>query len=192
MNNNKSTQRVVLGIYRNRLALESAVGELRAAGFRNSDISALLPSSSTSRDFAHTRSTKAPEGATFGAASGAILGGTLGWLVGIGALTLPGIGALVAAGPIVGALAGAGTVGTVGGIAGALIGMDMPEYEAKRYEGKIQEGGLLLSVHCDNEDWEARAEEIFERTGAFDVSITGEASVPKQDLVEDFPVNPRF
>ena len=148
---------------------------LRAAGYRNTDISVLFPENEGTKDFAHEKGTKAPEGATTGAGTGAVLGGALGWLAGIGALAIPGVGPLIAAGPIMAALAGVGVGGAVGGIAGALIGMGIPEYEAKRYEGRIREGGILLSVHSDNSEWTKRAKEILEQTGAQDVSSAGEA-----------------
>src|SRR5881227_423765 len=145
------------GIYRDRISVDSAVDALRAADFRNTDISVLFPENEGTKDFAVEKQTKAPEGTTTGATSGAVIGGGLGWLVGIGALAIPGLGPLIAAGPIVAALAGAGAVGTLGGIVGAMVGMGIPEYEAKRYEGRIREGGLLLSVHCDQDDWVKRA-----------------------------------
>jgi hypothetical protein len=165
----------VFGIYRDRANAEEAVDALRAAGFRNSDVSALLPDNVGTKDFAHEKNTKAPEGTTTGAATGGILGGALGWLAGIGALAIPGVGPLIAAGPIVGALAGVGAGGAVGGLIGALVGMGIPEYEAKRYEGRVREGGILLSVHCDDSQWVKRAKEILKNTGADDVSSTGEA-----------------
>jgi hypothetical protein len=165
----------VFGIYSSYGQVESGVDALRAAGFRNTDISVLFPENVGSKDFAHKKGTKAPEGATTGASTGALIGGGLGWLAGIGALAIPGLGPFIAAGPIMAALAGAGVGGAVGGIAGALIGMGIPEYEAKRYEGRVKEGGILLSVHSDNSDWTKRAKEILERTGAQDISSTGEA-----------------
>jgi len=166
----------VFGIYRDRQHAEQAVDALRAAGFRNSDVSVLLPDNVGTKDFAHEKSTKLPEGAATGGASGAALGGALGWLAGIGALAIPGVGPFIAAGPIMGALAGAGVGGAVGGLVGALVGMGIPEYEAKRYEGRVREGGILLSVHADNSDWVKRAKEILKQTGAEDISSTGEAS----------------
>jgi len=166
----------VFGIYSNYAGVESAVDALKAAGFRNTDISVLFPENVGTKDFAHEKRTKAPEGATTGAGTGAVLGGALGWLAGIGALAIPGVGPFIAAGPIMGALAGVGVGGAIGGIAGALIGMGIPEYEAKRYEGRIREGGILLSVHSDNSEWTKRAKQILEQTGAQDVSSTGEAS----------------
>jgi len=166
----------VLGIYRDRAHVETGVDTLVENGFRSEDISVLLPENVGTKDFAHEKNTKAPEGATTGAGTGAVVGGTLGLLAGIGALAIPGLGPFIAAGPIMGALAGAGTGGAVGGIIGALIGMGIPEYEAKRYEGMIKGGRVLLSVHCDNSDWTKRAKEILERTGAEDISSTGEAS----------------
>src|SRR5260370_15495445 len=165
----------VFGIYSSYGQVESAVDALRAAGFRNTDISVLFPENVGYKDFDHKKGTKAPEGATAGAGTGALIGGGLGWLAGIGALAIPGLGPFIAAGPIMAALAGAGVGGAVGGIAGALIGMGIPEYEAKRYEGRVKEGGILLSVHSDNSDWTKRAKEILERTGAQDISSTGEA-----------------
>src|SRR6266576_2570243 len=126
----------VYGIYRNVPQVERAVNTLREQGFRNTDISVLLPENEGTKDFAHKKNTKAPEGAATGAGSGAVLGGTLGWLTGIGALAIPGLGPFIAAGPIVAALAGVGVGGAIGGITGALIGLGIPEYEAKRYEGR--------------------------------------------------------
>jgi hypothetical protein len=165
----------VFGIYRDQASLENAIVALRDANYRASDISVLFPEGSKTREFAHEKGTKAPEGATTGAATGAVLGGTLGWLAGIGALAIPGLGPFIAAGPIMAALAGAGVGGATGGLVGALVGLGMPEYEAKRYEGRVKEGGILISVHCDDSDWAKRAKEILERTGAQDVSSTGEA-----------------
>jgi len=165
----------VFGIYGTRAQVEQAVDQLRAAGFRATDISVLFPTNVGTKEFAHEKHTKAPEGAAAGATSGAVIGGTLGWLVGIGALAIPGLGPFVAAGPIVAALSGVGAGAAVGGIAGALIGMGIPEYEAKRYEGLIKGGGILLSVHSDDHKWTKSAKEILERTGADDVSSTAEA-----------------
>jgi len=165
----------VFGIYPDRLSTENGVAALKEAGFRNTDISVLFPENVGTKDFAHEKSTKAPEGVATGASSGAVIGGTLGWLVGIGALAIPGLGPFIAAGPLMGALAGVGAGGVVGGIAGALIGMGIPEYEAKRYEGRIKGGGVLLSVHSDNDDWTRRAKQILEDTGAQDISSTSEA-----------------
>jgi Protein of unknown function (DUF3341) len=164
----------VFGIYRDRLGLENGVSALQQAGFRNTDISALFPENEGTKDFAHEKHTKAPEGTATGAGTGAVVGGTLGWLAGIGALAIPGVGPLIAAGPIVAALAGAGAGGAIGGLTGALVGMGIPEYEAKRYEGRVKEGGVLLSVHSDNSDWTRKAKDILERTGAEDISSAGE------------------
>jgi hypothetical protein len=174
----------VFGIYPSLTSVEIGVDELKSVGFRNTDISVLFPESAGTRDFAHEKNTKAPEGAATGAGTGVVLGGALGWLMGIGALAIPGIGPFIAAGPIVAALAGAGVAGTVGGIAGGLIGMGIPEYEAKRYEGQLKNGGILLSVHSDNSDWTKRAKEILKRTGAQDIASAGEASAdePADDL----------
>ena len=169
----------VFGIYTDRSSVDRAVEALKTAGFSNNDVSALFPENKGTKDFAHEKNTKAPEGATTGAGTGALLGGGLGWLVGIGALAIPGLGPFIAAGPIMAALAGAGVGGAVGGLTGALIGMGIPEYEAKRYEGRVQDGGILLSVHSDSSNVTKRAKEILERTGAQDISSTGEASGDK-------------
>ena len=142
----------VFGIYPSITSVEIGVDELKSAGFRNTDISILFPESAGTRDFAHEKNTKAPEGATTGAGTGVILGGALGWLMGIGALAIPGMGPFIAAGPVMTALAGAGVGGTVCGIAGALIELGIPEYEAKRYEGRVKDGGILLSVHSERPD----------------------------------------
>src|SRR5689334_6264510 len=171
----------VFGIYPNRTSVEAAVEAFKAAGFRNTDISVLFPENEGTKDFAHEKNTKAPEGAATGAASGAVVGGGLGWLAGIGALAIPGLGPFIAAGPIMAALAGVGAGGAIGGLTGALIGMGIPEYEAKRYEGRVKDGGILLSVHSDDSDWTKRAKAILERTGAQDVSSTGEATADKDD-----------
>lgn len=172
-------KKAVFGIYTNRTSVENGVDALKAAGFSNVDISVLFPNKEGSKDFAHEKSTKAPEGAATGAGTGAVVGGGLGWLVGIGALAIPGLGPFIAAGPIVAALAGMGVGGAVGGLTGALIGMGIPEYEAKRYEGRVKDGGILLSVQSDNSDETKRAKEILERTGAQDISSTSEAAGEK-------------
>lgn len=174
MNKDNKFNKAVFGIYKTRGAVEAAVDQLKTNGFRNSDVSVLLPSNAATNDFAHEKATKAPEGAATGAASGAVLGGGLGWLVGVGALAIPGIGPFVAAGPIVAAIAGAGVGGTVGGVTGALIGMGVPEYEAKRYESYVKDGGILLSVHVENSDYEKRAKEILELSGAESIDTKSE------------------
>jgi hypothetical protein len=166
----------VFGIYPTYASVESGVQALQTAGFRNEDISVLMPENVGSKDFAHEKGTKAPEGAATGAGAGAVVGGALGVLAGIGLLAVPGLGPFIAAGPIMAGLAGLGVGGAVGGIAGALIGMGIPEYEAKRYEGRVKEGGILLSVHSDSSEWTKRAKEVLQRTGAQDISSTGEAS----------------
>src|SRR6202158_1908625 len=166
----------VFGIYPSYASVENGVDALRSAGFRNEDISALFPEGTGTKEFAHEKNTKAPEGATTGAGSGALVGGAMGWLLGIGAIAIPGLGPFIAAGPIMAALAGAGVGGAVGGIAGALIGMGIPEYEAKRYEGRVKDGGILISIHCEDSDWKKRAKQILEATGAQHISATSEAS----------------
>jgi hypothetical protein len=172
----------VFGIYVNRLDVDRAVEALKTRGFSNNDVSALFPENQGTKDFAHEKHTKAPEGATAGAGTGALLGGGLGWLAGMGALAIPGLGPFIAAGPIVAALAGAGVGGAVGGLTGALVGMGIPEYEAKRYEGRVKDGGILLSVHSDTSDRTKQAKEILEHTGAQDISSTGEASGDKKTV----------
>lgn len=171
-----SKNNAVFGIYPDRASVEEAVESLRAAGFRNTDISVLFQDNQGTKDFAHEKNTKAPEGAATGGILGGISGGVLGWLTGIGALAIPGLGPLIAAGPIVAALAGVGAVGAVGGIIGGLAGMGVPEYEAKRFEGRIKQGGVLMSVHCDDNDWVKRAKDILHRTGAEGVDSTTESS----------------
>src|SRR5665647_3102259 len=180
---NKKT--AVFGLYTGRMAVERAVETLVKAGFSNNAISVLLADNESTKDFAHEKHTKAPEGTTTGVATGGVVGGTLGLLAGLGALAIPGVGPFLAAGPIMGALAGLGVGGAVGGLVGALVGMGIPEYEAKRYEGRVKDGGILLSVHSDDSAWTKKAKEILERTGAQDVSSTGEASAEK---VEKNPV----
>ena len=174
MTGNKKT--AVFGIYTTVADADRATDSLVSSGFSASDISALLPENLGSKQIGTEKATKAPEGAAAGACSGAVLGGTLGLLAGIGALAIPGVGPLIAAGPIMAALAGIGVGGAVGGFTGALIGLGIPEYEAKRYEGRIQKGAILLSVHCDTSDEIKRAKEVMKRTGAEDISSTGESS----------------
>jgi hypothetical protein len=167
--------RVVYGIYRDRAQVGRAVDKLLAAGFRREDISILLPENLGTKEFGHEKHTKAPEGTVTGATAGGVVGGTLGLLAGVGALTIPGLGPFLAGGPIMAALAGVGAGGVVGGLVGALAGIGIPEYEAKRYEGLLKRGAILMSVHCDNPDWGARAKDLMKDTGAEDVSSTGEA-----------------
>jgi hypothetical protein len=155
------------------------VEDLKSSGFSNDDVSALFPDKRGSRDFAHEQGTKAPEGATAGAGAGALLGGGLGWLAGIGALAIPGVGPLIAAGPILGALGGAAVGAATGGLAGALVGYGIPEIEAKRYEGKVQGGNILLSVHAEDGKQVDLAKEIFERHRAEDIAYTGESKPPR-------------
>lgn len=168
----------VWGIYGSRLALETAIDRLRESGFLSSDISVLLPENLGPKDLVTEKSTKAPEGATAGAGSGVIIGGALGWLAGIGALAIPGLGPFIAAGPLVASLAGIGLGGVVGGITGALIGAGIPEYEAKRYEGRLSKGGILISIHCETTDEITRAREIMERTAGEDISVSAEEPAP--------------
>ncbi len=156
----------------------AVVDRLKAAGFTASDISVLAPDKDGTKTFAVDNQTKAPEGAATGVGTGALLGGGLGWLAGIGALAIPGVGPLIAAGPIMAALSGIAVGAAVGGIAGALIGMGIPEIEAKRYEGKVKDGNILISVHAENSDEVSEAKGIFERAHATDISTGSEASAP--------------
>jgi hypothetical protein len=153
------------------------INQLRTAGFKNEDVSVLLPDQGATRDFAHEQHTKAPEGAAAGAVAGGLLAGALGWLVGIGSLAIPGVGPFIAAGPILAALGGAAAGGAVGVLAGALIGLGIPEYEAKQYEGKVKGGNILISVHTEDSTQRDVAKEIFECSQAADISYTGEARV---------------
>jgi hypothetical protein len=177
----------VFGIYQTQADVEYAVDALRAESFRNTDISVLFPENAGTKDFAVEKNTKAPEGTVAGVTTGGVIGGILGWLTGIGALAIPGVGPFIAAGPIVAAIAGVGMGGAVGGVAGALIGMGIPEYEAKRYEGRIKDGGILLSVHCDDNNWITKAKNILERTGAQDIASAGEASADWQKSDKPMP-----
>ena len=156
---------------------ERIVESLKTAGFSNTDISALFPDTQGTKDFAHEKNTKAPEGAATGAGAGGLMGGAVGWLAGIGALAIPGIGPFVAAGPIMAMLGGAAVGATLGGITGALVGMGIPEYEAKRYEGKLKAGNILISVHSENSAETSRAEAIFKQAGAQDIATSSEAAV---------------
>ncbi len=176
------------GIYKTVSQAEHAVDRMLAAGFSNNDISVLLPDSQSSKEFAHEKNTKAPEGTATGVATGGTIGGTLGLLAGIGALAIPGLGPFIAAGPIMGALAGLGVGGAVGGLIGALVGMGIPEYEAKRYEGRVKDGGVLLSVHCNSSEEVTRAKELLKQTGAEDIASAGEAGVSKHDKTVSEPV----
>src|SRR2546422_8496571 len=169
--------KAVFCIARSETQAMTIVDQLKTAGFSNNDISALLPDKTGTRDFAHEQHTKAPEGAATGAGTGGVLGGALGWMVGIGALAIPGLGPFIAAGPIMAALSGAAAGAALGGVTGALIGLGIPEYEAKRYEGKLKEGNLLISVHADDSTERDRAKEIFEEAGAEDIAYTEEARV---------------
>ena len=164
----------VFGIYRDAAQAESSVDTLLRAGFSSADISVLLPDSRGTRDFALHKETKAPEGATTGVTAGGVIGGALGVLVGIGSLAIPGVGPLIAAGPIVAGLAGLGVGGALGGIVGALVGMGIPEFEARRYEGRVKDGGVLLSVHCETAGEVQRAKEVLTETGAEDIAAATE------------------
>jgi len=181
------SKKSVLCIVNSELQAAGIVDRLKEEGFSNNDISALFPDTTGTRDFAVEKGTKAPEGAAAGAGTGAVLGGALGWLAGIGALAIPGVGPFVAAGPIAAALSGAAVGGAVGGIAGSLVGMGIPEYEAKRFEGKVKQGGILLSVHTDDSEQVKLAKQIFKEAQAQDICTAGEASVDRKSSAEDKP-----
>jgi len=170
------------GIFKTRSQAETCVDNLMAAGFRSDDISLLAPDQKVTHELPTEKNTKAPEAATTGATTGGAVGGTLGLLAGIGALAIPGLGPFIAAGPIMGALAGLGVGAATGGLIGALVGLGIPEYEAKRYEGRVREGGILVSVHCDDSDWTKRAKDILERSGGEDVSSAGEKAASTHNV----------
>jgi len=167
----------VFGIFKSRAAAESTIDLLLSSGYRSDDVSVLAPDQKTTKEMATEKNTKAPEGTAVGAGTGGAVGGTLGLLAGIGALAIPGLGPFIAAGPIMGALAGLGVGAAAGGLIGALVGMGIPEYEAKRYEGRVKNGGILVSVHCDNSDWVSKAEDLLKQAGAEDISSSGEKAV---------------
>lgn len=171
----------VYAIFKTEEQLINAVERLQEEGFRADDVSVLLPDMASRREFGHVKASKVPEGAAAGLTAGAAIGGTLGWLAGIGAIAIPGVGPFIAAGPVMGLLAGLGTGSSVGALTGALVGLGIPEYEAKRFEGQLREGRFLISVHCDNDEWADRAEDILEACGGDDVGTKTEAAA-------DFPV----
>jgi hypothetical protein len=183
------SKKSVFCIATSREQADRIVNQLKSANFSNNDISVLFPDKDSTRDFAHEKNTKAPEGAAAGAGTGGVIGGALGWVAGIGLLTIPGVGPFVAAGPIMAALGGAAIGAAAGGIAGGLIGMGIPELEAKRYEGKVKAGNLLISVHTESSEEISRAKEIFKNAGAEDICTTGEASTPKERQASNRPAH---
>jgi len=168
----------VFCIAKNTVQAERIIEQLQAGAFTPSDISVLMADKTGTRDFAVEHNTKAPEGAATGATTGAVVGGVLGWLAGIGTLAIPGLGPLIAAGPIMAALSGAAAGGTLGGITGSLIGLGIPEFEAKKYEGRVKAGSVLISVHSQNSAETDRAKRIFESAGGEDISTASEAALP--------------
>lgn len=178
----------VFCIAASELIANNIVGNLKSAGFSNNDISVLFPDKSSTRDFAHEKNTKAPEGATIGAGSGGVVGGALGLLAGIGLLAIPGVGPFIAAGPIMAALSGIAVGAAIGGIAGALIGMGIPELEAKRYEGKVKDGNILISVHAETSEEVTSAKKIFTDARATDISSAGESNAPGAKAESTRPV----
>ena len=189
MSNDKRTS--VFGIYTTLAAADHAADELIRRVFTRSDISVLVPESGGVRDLGTEKHTKAPEGTTTGATTGGVIGGTLGLLVGIGALAIPGLGPFIAAGPIMATLAGVGAGGAVGGLIGALAGLGMPEYEAKRYEGRMKTGGILLSAHCDTAKQIEVAKDVLKATGAEDIASAGEEKADDDAVRIDRTVDPR-
>jgi hypothetical protein len=187
---NNMSKKSVFCITTSRDQADRIVDQLKTADFSNNDISVLFPDKGSTRDFAHEKNTKAPEGAIAGAGTGGVIGGALGWIAGIGALAIPGVGPFIAAGPIVAALSGAAVGATVGGIAGGLIGLGIPEIEAKRYEGKVKAGNILISVHTENSEEIATAKDIFTKAGAEDICTTGEASTPKESRAASRAMRP--
>ena len=183
------SKKSVFCIATTRSQAENIVDQLKNANFSNNDISALFADKGTSHDFAHEKNTKAPEGAVTGAVTGGVVVGALGWIAGIGALAIPGVGPFIAAGPIIAALSGAAIGATVGGIAGGLIGLGIPEIEAKRYEGKVKAGNLLISVHTEDSEEIKQAKDIFTKAGAQDICTTGEASTPKENKAAKRPAH---
>ena len=181
------SKKSVFCIATSRNQADQIVERLKFANFSNNDISALFADKDTTHDFAHEKHTKAPEGAATGAGTGGVVGGALGWIAGIGALAIPGVGPLIAAGPIIAALSGAAVGAAVGGIAGGLIGLGIPELEAKRYEGKIKEGNILISIHTESSEEIHRAKDIFTKAGAKDICTTGESSTPKESKSANAP-----
>lgn len=179
----------VFGIFSERSLIENCVAKLKDNGFRSDDISALIPSTDSSKELVTEKSTKAPEGTAAGVGAGAVVGGTLGWLAGVGTLAIPGIGPFIAAGPILAMLAGATVGAAVGGISGMLIGMGIPEYEAKRYESHLREGRYLLSIHCDNSEWRDKAKSLLKECHATDIASTSESNVPKHDKTDNDNTN---
>jgi hypothetical protein len=183
------SKKSVFCIATSREQADGIVGRLKSAKFSNNDISVLFPDQDSTRDFAHEKNTKAPEGAVTGAGTGGVIGGALGWIAGIGLVAIPGVGPFIAAGPIMAALSGAALGAAAGGIAGGLIGMGIPELEAKRYEGKVKDGNLLISVHTESSEEITRAKDIFANAGAQDICTTGEASTPKESQAAHRPAN---
>jgi len=183
-----SKNTAVFGIYSDEAHAVEGVDQLRLAGFQNTEVSILYAENAGNKDLGLEKNTKAPEGAATGASTGVVIGGALGWLAGIGALAIPGIGPFIAAGPIMAMLGGIGVGGTLGGITGGLIGAGMPEYEAKRFEGRIRKGGILMSVHCDNAALTKKAIAILEDTGAQDIAHSSEA---KADFASTEHAQPR-
>jgi hypothetical protein len=169
----------VYGIANTAPQANAIIERLQSSGFLDADISVLFPDKQGTRDFAHEKNTKAPEGATAGGVAGLGVGGALGLLAGVGALAIPGMGPFVAAGPIMAALSGAAVGGAAGGIIGGLVGLGIPEYEAKQYEGKVRAGNILISVHTEDGKSRSQAKEILEQAGAKDISTSGEARPPR-------------
>jgi hypothetical protein len=183
------SKKSIFCIATSRNQADQIVGQLKDANFSNNDISVLFPDKDTTRDFAHEKHTKAPEGAVAGASTGGVIGGALGWIAGIGALAIPGVGPFIAAGPIMAALSGIAVGAAVGGIAGGLIGLGIPEIEAKRYEGKVKAGNILISVHTEDSKEITTAKDIFTKAGAQDICSTGESATRKDRRATERPAH---
>lgn len=166
----------VMGIYADRTTVSDAINALQRTGYRATDISVLSSDNQGSKDFALEKRTKALEGAATGAVFGAVIGAALTWFVASQNTAIPAFAPLVAAGPVLAALAGGGAGWAVGWIIGFMVGVGLPEYVAKRYAGRIRRGGILLSVHCDSREWCDRAKKTLSDTGARHISSAPEAA----------------
>lgn len=170
----------VFCITKSRTHAERIIDRLQGSGFAYSEISVLMPETETRHDIGHVKATKAPEGTATGAGAGGLAGGVLGLLAGIGTLAIPGVGALIAAGPILAALSGAAVGAAAGGVVGGLIGLGIPEIEARIYEGKLKSGNYLVSVHTHDSEQADRVKEIYEAENAEDIATIGQTSVPDE------------
>ena len=155
---------LVTGLFKVRSTAERAVDSLIENGYSRDDISLLMSEATKGREFALRMTTKAPEGAAAGATIGGVIGAIAAGLVALGVIVVPGL-TLVAAGPVVATLAGLGAGGAAGGLTGAMIGLGIPEHEAKFYSEAIEQGGILLGVYT-HDDRANQARKIVEAAGA--------------------------